>query len=172
MVKILKTRSQCFSSRWTSQIVHFSEKSTYVLIKSLCLQWFLWLLDLNSNAASDKQNSLLCIRAQRRVSSGRTQWNRPSCEFMIAPLDWPRPSGTANARALGAKQPPLPPFTQKHMLFSVFTPSLSLTKMRKHTTITASRGEVGSTYRPFCSWSSFLLHAGKLARWEKMEKCG
>lgn len=50
---------------------------------------------------------------------------------MIAPLDWPRLSGTANARALGTKQPPLPLFTQKHMLFSVFTPSLSLTNMQK-----------------------------------------
>lgn len=73
---------------------------------------------------------------------------------MIAPLDWPWLSGTANAQALGTTQPPLPLFTQKHMLFSVlFTSSLSLTNMQNHTAVVW--GELGSTYHPSCTRSSF-----------------
>lgn len=37
--------------------------------------------------------------------SGRAQWNRPTCEFMIVPLDWPRPSEPGNAQAT---RPPSP----------------------------------------------------------------
>lgn len=56
-------------------------------------------LHSNSPADSDKQLLCFCIQAQQRVSADRTQWNRPSCEFMIAPLDWPWLAGGANTHA-------------------------------------------------------------------------
>lgn len=99
----------------------FAFSSSYLCSRQLKSQHIVFgvLLHMSCLAGIVKQQPFLCIRAQRRVLWGRAQWHRRSCEFTIAPLDWPWLSGTTNAGAQGAAtaQPPLPVFVQKYRLF-------------------------------------------------------
>lgn len=74
----------------------------------------------------------LCLSSVKSNLRQHSVQNRPSCEFMIVPLDWPWLTGTANAQKLDTTQPVLSLFTQNmqsRFCFFVFFHILTFTRI-------------------------------------------
>jgi len=67
---------------------------------------------------SNKQQTFICLHPSSAERSSEAVLSEADPVSSRVSLDWPWPPGPANAWILGTTQPPLPPFTQKHPLFS------------------------------------------------------